>query len=40
MVQAHKAKGSIVGMQGDDGSTTKPGGIMKVAMLDFHLAWV
>ena len=33
------ARGLIHKMQGD-GSTTKPGGIMVVAMLGFDLAWV
>ena len=29
-----------MGMQGNDGSIIEPGGIMKVAMLDFDLAQV
>jgi hypothetical protein len=32
-------KGAVPKIQGD-GSTTKPNGIMNVAILDFDLAWV
>ena len=32
-------KGSVPGMQGY-GSTTEPGGIIKMAMVGFDLAWV
>ena len=39
-VKPTKPRGSIMGMQGNDGSITELGGMMKVAMLDFDIAWV